>query len=155
MPQTGAWFHSIPLLRSTLKLRMWMTMPRWPQSPFIILSSWKTLPRMCLSFRFKLRILTRVPMKSWHTGLQVGILRIFLPSISKQVRGMLIWFFKIGSPAFKHIGLTTAYLYYFIYPLIYFMWRTASSFQRGVSEKLSILLSMVYLHFNWYQGEGI
>lgn len=73
----------------------------------------------------------------------------------KTGKGMLIWLFKIGSPAFKYIGLTLAYLYYSIYPLIYFVWRTASSFQRAVSEKLSILLSMVYLHFNWYQGKGI
>lgn len=37
----------------------------------------------------------------------------------KTGKGMLIWLVKIGRPAFKYISLTLAYLYYFIYPLIY------------------------------------
>lgn len=157
MPQIGVLFHSIPLLRSILKSKMWMTMPRWPRNLFIILLSWKTLQRMYLSFRSRLRIQTLVPMKNWHTGLQVGILRIFLPSISKQVRGCSCDFWKLIVQLFKSISLTFAYSYYFIYLLINFIvWQKTSSFLRVVSEKVSSLLVwLVCFNFSWYHSEVI
>lgn len=64
--------------KSTLKWRMWMTMPLSHLSPSITQSSWRTLQRMYLSSRSKPRTPTPALMTNWLTGLQVEIPRTSL-----------------------------------------------------------------------------